>query len=144
DVKAAAALVGKLGGKGLHGPETVPEVGTFLVLSDPTGAVISAYQPQSSMPPHDETKEGEFCWNELMTTDRAAAFKFYSEVFGWKTIQEMDMGPMGTYQIYGIGEKAFGGMMTAPKGSGMPSAWLHYVETGNLDAAVARATKLGP
>src|SRR5262249_3993653 len=97
----------------------------------------------SSMPPHDETKEGEFCWNELLTTDRAAAFKFYSEVFGWKTIQEMDMGPMGTYQIYGIGEKSFGGMMTTPKGSGMPSAWLHYVETANLDAAVGRATKLG-
>ena len=29
---------------------------------------------------------GEFCWNELMTRDTAAAGKFYSELIGWKTV----------------------------------------------------------
>ena len=28
---------------------------------------------------------GEFCWNELLTSDEAGATKFYSAVFGWQT-----------------------------------------------------------
>ena len=31
---------------------------------------------------HDVSKEGEFCWNELMTSDSAAAFEFYSGILG--------------------------------------------------------------
>jgi len=34
-------------------------------------------------------------------------------------------------------------MMTTPKGAPMPPMWLYYVETGDLDAATARATKMG-
>ncbi len=26
---------------------------------------------------------GSFCWNELSTTDDAAAIKFYTELLGW-------------------------------------------------------------
>jgi len=58
---------------------------------------------------HDISKAQEFCWNELMTSDSAAAFDFYSKIFGWKLLQEMDMGPMGTYRIYGIRDQQFGG-----------------------------------
>ena len=72
-----------------------------------------------------------------------AAFKFYAEIFGWKTLQEMDMGPMGTYRIYGVGDKQLGGMMTTPKGAPMPPMWLYYTETSDLDAAIARATRRG-
>jgi predicted enzyme related to lactoylglutathione lyase len=143
DVKATAALVTKLGGKIVHGPETVPEVGSFVVLADPHGAVINAFQPSGPMSPHDASKEGEFCWNELITSDREAALKFYSQVFGWKSIDKMDMGPMGTYELYGVDGTTLGGMMNLPKGMTMPPSWLYYTETSNLDAAVARATKLG-
>lgn len=69
---------------------------------------------------HDTSKPGEFCWNELMTTDRAGAFSFYSQLFGWKLLQEMDMGPMGIYSIYGLGDKQLGGMMAIPQGTMMP------------------------
>jgi predicted enzyme related to lactoylglutathione lyase len=53
------------------------------------------------------------------------------------------MGQMGKYRIYGVGEKRLGGMMTIPKGAPMPTMWLHYVNTHDLDAALARATKNG-
>jgi predicted enzyme related to lactoylglutathione lyase len=78
-----------------------------------------------------------------VTSDSAAAFKFYSELFGWKSFQEIDMGPVGMYRIYGVGEQQLGGMMTAPKGVPMPPAWIYYAETRDLDAAVGRATKKG-
>jgi len=143
DVDKAAALAKKLGGKVFKEPEDIPTVGRFAIIGDPQGASISLFKGSGDMDMHDSSKEGEFCWNELLTSDEGAAFKFYSELFGWKTLKEMDMGPMGTYRIYGIGDKQLGGMMTTPKGTPMPPMWLYYVETSDLDAALARATKRG-
>src|SRR5512140_2669825 len=116
DVDATVTQAKKLGAKIYKEPSDIPTVGRFAVLADPQGAAISVFKPASAMAAHDTTKVGEFCWNELMTSDSAAAFKFYSEIFGWKILQEMDMGPMGTYRIYGVGDTQLGGLMTAPPG----------------------------
>jgi predicted enzyme related to lactoylglutathione lyase len=143
DVDATTALVKKLGGKVYKDPTDIPSVGRFAVLADPQGAPFSAFKPSQAMTLHDLTKEGEFCWNELMTSDSAAAFRFYSEVFGWKILEEMNMGPSGTYRVFGIGDTRLGGMITIPKGAPMPPMWLFYAETSDLDAALGRATKKG-
>ncbi len=50
-----------------------------------------------------------------MTTDPKAAIAFYSEIFGWKKISSMDMGPMGTYEIFGKGDRQLGGMFNKSK-----------------------------
>jgi predicted enzyme related to lactoylglutathione lyase len=128
DVDATAANVKKLGGR---------------IYKEPTGASFSVFKPSSTMQLHDMEKEGEFCWNELIVPDSAAAFKFYSQVFGWKISREMDMGPMGTYRIFAAGDKDIGGMMNTPKGSPIPPAWLYYTQTRDLDAAIKRATGKG-
>ena len=143
NVDSTAALTKKLGGKVYKEPSDIPTVGRFAVIADPQGASLSIFQPADKMTLHDVSKEGEFCWNELLTSDSVAAAKFYTEIFGWKILQEMDMGPMGTYRVFGLGETQFGGMMTTPKGAPMPPAWLYYTETKDLDAAIARATKRG-
>ncbi len=143
DVDATAALAKKLGGKIYHGPTDIPTVGRFVVIGDPQGAPISAFKANETMTLHDMSKEGEFCWNELLTSDSVAAFRFYSQLFGWKILEEMDMGPTGTYRIYGLGDRRLGGMMTIPKGTPMPVMWIFYAMTGDLDAAVARATRKG-
>ena len=143
DVDATAALAKKLGGKIYKEPFDVPAVGRVAVIADPQGASLAVFKPSGDMKLHDASKEGEIVWNELMTSDEGAAFKFYSELFGWKTLKEMDMGAMGTYRLYGVGETQIGGMMTWPKGAPMPPMWIYYVETADLDAAIARATKQG-
>ncbi len=143
DVDKRVALVKKLGGKVYKEPEDIPTVGRFAIIADPQGAALSLFKPTAEMTLHDVAKEGEFCWNELMTSDSAAAARFYGELCGWKVVEEMDMGPMGTYRIFGIGADRLGGMMTTPKGNPMPPAWLYYTETSNLDAAIGRATKKG-
>jgi uncharacterized protein len=140
DVDATATLAKKLGGKVHKEPTDIPTVGRFAVLADPQGAPISIFKPNGAMTLHDPAKEGEFCWNELVTSDSAAAFRFYSELFGWKVLEEMDMGPMGKYRIFGVGERRLGGMMTTPKGAPMPPSWIYYVSTNDLDAALKRAT----
>jgi predicted enzyme related to lactoylglutathione lyase len=142
NVGTTASLVKKLGGK-IYKEEEVPTVGRFAIIGDPQGASLSIFTPNSPMTLHDSSKSGEFCWNELMTSDHAAAFNFYSQLFGWKVVQDMDMGPMGTYRVFGIGERQLGGMMTVPKGAPMPPMWLYYAEVPDLDAALARATKKG-
>ncbi len=52
---------------------------------------------------------GAFCWTELMTTDPAAAEKFYCELFGWK-IQTMKMQDGREYKVIGVGERQEGGI----------------------------------
>jgi len=143
DVDATAALAKKIGGEIYKEPTDIPSIGRFAVLADPQGAAIMIFKPSRAMEAHDQSKEGEFCWRELMTSDSAAAFSFYSELFGWRILQEMDMGPMGTYRVFGIGERRLGGMMTTPKASPMPPVWLYYSETSDLEAAIGRAAKRG-
>jgi uncharacterized protein len=144
NVDATAALAKKLRGKVYKEPADIPTVGRFAVIADPQGAVLSIFAPQGgTMEPHDPTKAGEFCWNELMTSDNNAAFDFYQQLFGWKVVQDMDMGPMGTYRVFGLGDKQFGGMMNIPKGAPMPPMWMYYTEVANLEAAVERAKKRG-
>jgi predicted enzyme related to lactoylglutathione lyase len=143
NVDATASLVKKRGGKVYKEPSDIPTVGRFAIVADPQGAAISIFTPSSTMTLHDPSKAGEICWNELVTSDSAAAVKFYGELFGWKIMQEMDMGPMGTYRVFGNGEKSFGGIMTAPKGAAMPPMWVYYVETSDLDASIGRATQKG-
>jgi predicted enzyme related to lactoylglutathione lyase len=143
DVDATAALAKKLGGRVYKEPTDIPNVGRFAVLADPQGAAFSVFHSSNEMALHDTSKPQEFCWNELLTSDSAAGFKFYAELFGWKSIQDMDMGPMGVYRIFGVGEKQLGGMMTTPKGAPIPPMWMFYIETDNLDAATAKATANG-
>jgi predicted enzyme related to lactoylglutathione lyase len=142
-VDSTAAIAKKLGGKILKEPADIPTVGRFSIIGDPQGAVISVFTPTGPMDLHDSTKAGEFCWNELMTSDYAAAFNFYSQIFGWKVIDDMDMGPMGTYRIFGLGERQLGGMMTKPKDAPMPTCWMYYTEVPDLDEAMNRAKKDG-
>jgi len=79
-------------------------------------------------------------WNELITPDPAAAIRFYSEMFGWTT--EAFPKPGGDYTMFKHGEKIFGGVMAPPQ-PGIPPHWLNYVNVADLDAALAKATRLG-
>ena len=143
DLDATVAKVRKLGGKVHKEPTDIPTVGRFAVIADPQGAVVLVFQPQTVMAPHDVAKDGEFCWNELMTSDSEAGWRFYSELFGWKVLEQMDMGPMGVYRVFGLGDRRLGGMMTIPKGNPMPPMWIYYASTSDLDASLGRAKGKG-
>jgi predicted enzyme related to lactoylglutathione lyase len=143
-VDETVALAKKLGGKVYKEAEEIPTVGRFAVLADPQGAAFAVFQPgNGKMDLHDQTKDGEICWNELFTDDVEAGFKFYSELFGWKVKEDMDMGPMGKYRVFALGEQMVGGMMKKPPQMQMPPSWLYYFQVADLEAATARATKQG-
>lgn len=143
NVHESVAKARELGARVFVGPKEVPTVGTFAIIGDPQGAIISLFQSAQEMAPHDASKHGEFCWSELATTDLAASTAFYAALFGWETVMDHDMGPMGTYRLFGRGEKQYGGMFTPPAEMKMPSAWLYYSMVDDLESAIARATRGG-
>lgn len=137
DVDETARKAEAAGGGIVSDPMDVPEIGRIAVISDPQGAVISAYAPAGEAP----NPEGTFVWDELHTSDPDAAKDFYNEVFGW-TAQSMDMGGGGTYTIFKrAGDVDVGGAMKGPEGA--PSQWVPYVATENVDGTAARAKELG-
>jgi predicted enzyme related to lactoylglutathione lyase len=143
DVDAAVGRAKGLGAQILVPPTDMPKIGRFSVISDPQGATLSLYKPAEEMKLHDIEKPGEFCWGELMADDYASAFHFYSEVLGWEKVAEHDMGPMGTYLLFGKGETQYGGMFTKSKDMKMPPAWLYYIEVSKLDQAIEKAKAKG-
>ena len=81
-------------------------------------------------------------WIDLMTPDIDAARTFYHAVFGWN----YDIGgpEFGGYTTARLGTRMTAGMMgNQPGASPMPTAWGLYFATGNIEADVARAVKLG-
>ena len=93
-----------------------------------------------------EIRSGEFCWNELNTSDPDAAKKFYGELFGWQ-MDEMDMGDMKYTMFKAPGaseglEGMGGGMMKSPLPE-MPPFWLSYVLVEDVAESLAKAESLG-
>jgi predicted enzyme related to lactoylglutathione lyase len=79
---------------------------------------------------------------ELETTDPAKAKQFYSGLFAWK-LEDMDMGPGGTYTMIEVGDGGTGGGMMKVPMPGMPSFWLAYVQVDDVKAATAKVKQLG-
>ncbi len=139
DVDAALLQAQALGAKVLVPAMDVPGVVRFACIQDPQGAALGMITPaDSSMPapPPAGTTPGRIGWHELYTTDWQAAFGFYQAMFGWQQDHAMDMGPMGTYQIFSCNGVPIGGMMNKP--AAMPvCAWGYYINVTGVDAAIA-------
>ena len=152
DVEAAVATILIAKGKVLVPTQKIENVGTFAVTADPSGGVFAPWK--SARAGEDAEKQGfpkpfTFCWDELMSTDVAAATGFYEKVFGWKP-RPVDMGGGMTYTLLdrpGVKNpkgdpQSAGGAMASPPG--VPhSFWLPYVGVDNCDQISARAAKLG-
>ncbi len=144
DVDAAADRTRQLGGSVEHPPTDIPGAGRFAVLSDPQGAGFAVYSsPQPAPTALGPTRVGQFSWHELATTDHAAAYGFYADLFGWDRHEAMDMGEAGTYQIYGRNDMPLGGMFNKPAEMPGPPMWLYYVKVASMEEAVDRVRRLG-
>lgn len=85
---------------------------------------------------------GRIVWHDLMSTDPKASLAFFTELVGWRT-QEVDMGPMGKYTMFFVGEKDVGGLMPLETSHGVPSHFVAYVHVDDINAALERAQRLG-
>jgi predicted enzyme related to lactoylglutathione lyase len=138
DVDAMAARVLGAGGKVLRPAGDIPGVGRFAVMADPQGASFILFKGQGEPPaPLAAGTPGTVGWHELSTLTMPKAFEFYAALFGWTKGEAMDMGPMGTYQLFEIDGVPCGGMMNKPEQQPAP-AWLYYFNVPEIHAAVDR------
>jgi hypothetical protein len=85
-------------------------------------------------------KPGKVGWNELITSDPAAAIAFYTQLFGWGT--EAFEGMQGEYTMFTHEGMAFGGVMKTPM-PGVPTHWLNYVVVEDIEASIEKSKSLG-
>jgi predicted enzyme related to lactoylglutathione lyase len=64
--------------------------GRMVVVQDPTGAVLGAWQPRVHIGARRVNDPGCFTWNELQSRDAETAADFYAELFGWETAAQED------------------------------------------------------
>ncbi len=141
-VDATAADVTAQGGA-VHVPPTdIPGVGRFAIVADPQGAALAVYTSANPSPPDAPDAPSPIGWHELYANDGDTAFDFYAGVFGWVKKDAMDMGPMGTYQMYGTADKTLGGIMNRPPNVPVP-CWTYYFNVGNIDEAASRTRAAG-
>ena len=144
DIAATAQQVTELGGSIFVPPTDIPEVGSFSVFADPQGAMMATFAPSGDPPGHDGPWEaGEFSWHELATNDYEKAFEFYATLFGWQTIDTMDMGEDGIYHMFGRAGQTLGGMFNNSAAMPGPPAWLCYTNVDDAHRAVEAILELG-
>ncbi|MEO1061274.1 MAG: VOC family protein [Actinomycetota bacterium] len=141
DMAATVGRVEGAGGKVMAPPFDVMDAGVMAVIVDPSGGVISLWQPKEHIGAQVVNEHGALIWNELISPDVPAAAAFYGEVLGWGT-QEMDMGEMGTYTVFTLDGEGIGGAM-APPMDGMPPHWGVYFAVDDAEATIAAVTAAG-
>ena len=115
----------------------VLDAGRMGVLQDPVGSFVSVWQPNAHIGSEIVGEPGTFVWNELATTDIAAASDFYTAVFGW------GLGdlPSDDARAFTVGGEMVCGAHTA--GEGEFPAWSIWFAVEDCDASTAKAVELG-
>lgn len=144
DVDLAATQLVEAGGTVHRAPIEVPGVIRFAVVADPQGAgfLVAKGLVQDAPPELPIGTPGTVGWRELYAVEWQAAFTFYQKLFGWSKAEAIDMGAMGTYQLFATGADPVGGMMNKPDTMPAPQ-WGYYFNVGAIDAAAARVTAGG-
>lgn len=133
DADATAARAAELGGATVFGePFDVPGAGRVAAIRDPTGAIVSLWQPAVRI-------GGAPCWNELATPDVERAMSFYGELLGW----EYDTQAGGSSTIVSAGRPNGGIREQATHERGSPPHWIPYFAVDDVEAAARRATAAG-
>src|ERR1019366_40040 len=130
DVDATARIVVACGGEGIEPARDVPGAGRMARIAEPQRAAMCLFTRAAGDPP-DELHP--------RTTKRALAF--YKDTLGFSDAA-MDGGPSGTYHVLsrgGVGRAGLTGALPEDVGP----YWLPYVHVEDVDAAIARARKLG-
>jgi predicted enzyme related to lactoylglutathione lyase len=140
DADATAARAGELGGAAVfREPFEVPDAGRVGAIRDPTGAIVSLWQPRSRIGATLVNDVGSLCWNELATTDVERAKTFFAELIGW----EYDTDPGSGYvSIRNAGSLNGGIREQTEQERHAPPNWLPYFTVEMADDAAALAEQL--
>ena len=140
DVDESVRSIEQAGGKTFMPAFDIPEVGRVAMVADPQGApfyimkpIPPANDPTAKSDVFSETAEQRVSWNELSTSDPAAARKFYTAQFGWDDTQFMDIGEMGEYRFLEHDGTRIGALCGVMPGG--QSQWRYYFRVPSIAKA---------
>jgi predicted enzyme related to lactoylglutathione lyase len=138
DVDATAGQVAEAGGQVLAEPFDVFDAGRMAVIADPAGAVLSLWQPGTSIGAELVNAPGAMTWADCATSDPEAAEAFYTALFGWR-FDKMSEDP--PYWVIWNGERTQGGLTQPPPG--VPSNWYPYFGAIGVEETMQIADAFG-
>jgi len=148
DTDAAIASIEQAGGTKIMGPMDIPNVGRIAMVTDPQGAPFYVMKP---IPPAGQEKQASdvfspdqqqrVSWNELSTSDPAAARKFYTGQFAWDDAEYMDMGELGEYRFLAQDGTRIGALCGVMPGQ--QSKWRYYFRVPSITKAKETAEAKG-
>ena len=143
DLAAISDRVKAAGGTVVAAPFEVGDQGRMAVFQDPTGGVISAWQP-AQMRGFDTDVPNAFGWAELSARGVDQAIAFYRSVFGWSA-KTSDAGGGQPYTEFQVdGESVAGAMEMDPQlPADVPSYWMVYFNVDDVDRSFQWAIELG-
>jgi predicted enzyme related to lactoylglutathione lyase len=140
DAGATGAKANDLGGAAVfREPFDVLDHGRVAAIRDPTGAIVSLWQPRSRVGATLVNDVGALCWNELATTDVERAKLFFAELLGW----EYESNNGGYVSIKNAGSLNGGMREQTAQERGIPPNWLPYFTVENAENAARQAAQLG-
>ena len=141
DLDGTTAAARDLGANVFAEPFDVMDVGRMSTIQDPTGAVFCLWEPKTSIGAEIVNGPGALSLNQLNTSDPGAAERFYGDLLGWRfdSVGDSDNPYWGIFR----GDSLNGGMMPLPAGAPMPSHWLVYFGSDDVDASAERISSAG-
>ncbi len=96
----------------------------------------------------DRYEPGQFCWNDLQSTDPVAAKAFYGALFGW-SFDDLPLGDGAHYSMAKLSPTRRGHVAAivpldaARRALNVPSHWESYVAVASADAIDSKVSELG-
>jgi predicted enzyme related to lactoylglutathione lyase len=140
DVDRVAARARELGATVLSEPVEMLGAGRKAVLRDPSGAVVSLWQPQGHAGAGLVNEVGTWTWNELVTPDLPAATAFYAKLFGWGA---QDIPGELPRTSFSLGDLLVGGGHGPTPQEGEAARWTVSFMVADADQSTARVQELG-
>ena len=140
DADKAVAAASENGGTVLMPADDIPGSGRMAFVADPSGAAVGLWQAGARIGATLVNEPNTLTWNELVTTDAAAALPFY------KAVANIDAAPttMGDmeYTMLKVDGTDVGGSL-APQMSGVPNHWHTWFAVADASAVAATAKRAG-
>jgi predicted enzyme related to lactoylglutathione lyase len=141
DVDRSVSLTDAAGGETLVEPVALASIGRAAAVSDPQGAVLGLLRIRKG-DPEDEREEhfGQVLWDELVTSDPAAAVAFYQSLAGYQAETLARNG--GEYVVLEAQGHQRAGVLQRPNDDIQPQ-WLTHFAVTDVETAARRAADLG-
>jgi uncharacterized protein len=137
---AIAVRAGELGGAAVfRAPFDVLDAGRVAAIRDPTGAIVSLWQPRARIGATLVNDVGALCFNELATPDPERAKAFFAELLGWTYKTHAD-----GYASILVGDRLNGRIRPQNEHErGTSPEWMPYFAVEDIEDAVRRAGRAG-